>query len=84
MPDGKAIAFIGRNEKGLTGVFVQDFVPGNDTSQTRRPIGGFSSEMWTESLGISPDGTRLTMGEMQDFSTLMMAENVLGIEPPKR
>jgi Tol biopolymer transport system component len=84
MPNGKAIAFIGRDEKGATGVFVQDFVPGQDTSHTKRPIGGFNPDEWTESLGISPDGTRLTIGTFQSFESLLMAENVPGIEAPIR
>ena len=28
MPGGRAIAFIGQNERGVNGLFVQDFVPG--------------------------------------------------------
>jgi hypothetical protein len=32
MPDGRAIAFIGQNENGINGIFVQEFVPGKDTS----------------------------------------------------
>ena len=31
MPDGKAIAFVGQDEDGASGVYVQDFAPGRDT-----------------------------------------------------
>ena len=33
MPDGKAIAYIGQNESGHYGVYVQDFIPGRDTDR---------------------------------------------------
>jgi Tol biopolymer transport system component len=41
---GTAIAYVDMDEKERTGVFVQDFVPGRDTTSTRRPVGGFSDE----------------------------------------
>src|SRR5215831_7500261 len=60
-PDGRAIAFIGPDEKGLTGVFVQDFSPGQDTTKTRRRLAGFGPDLATESFGFSPDGLSLTI-----------------------
>jgi WD40 repeat protein len=59
MPDGKKIAFVGFDDAGLTGVFVQDFVPGQDTTATRRKLAGFDPDYITESFAISPDGTRI-------------------------
>ena len=81
MPGGKAIAFIGQNEKGVRGVYAQDFVPGEDTGQTRRPLGGFDSESTAESFGISPDGTRMAIASREQLSSLMMAERVPGVSP---
>jgi Tol biopolymer transport system component len=67
LPDGKAIAWIGEDESGLTGVFAQDFVPSKDTSLTRRKLAGFSTEYRSESFGISPDGKFLTLSTPSQF-----------------
>jgi TolB protein len=83
-PDGKAVAFIGQNEKGAFGVYVQDFVDGRDTSATRRPLGGFDPAIATESFGLSPDGRYLTLAGWEQIFSLMVAERVPGIESPRR
>ena len=82
-PDGRAIAFIGLDGAGRSGVFVQDFAPGRDTTDTRRPVAGFSSEYQTESLGVSPDGRRLTIATLQQTSGLVVAEGLEGVAPPR-
>lgn len=51
MPSGKAIAFSGNGPDRLSGVF--DFVPGQDTSATRRRLAGFA-EAWRPSPSASP------------------------------
>ena len=84
MPNGKAIAFNGRDEKGVSGVFVQDFVPGQDTSKTMRPLVSFDPDMLPESFSISPDGSRITISFAEQTSNLMLAEHVPGISPPVR
>ncbi|HOK45993.1 MAG TPA: hypothetical protein PLK67_08685, partial [Bryobacteraceae bacterium] len=76
------IAFIGRHERGVHGIYVQDFVPGKDTPATRRPLGGFDPERTTESFGISPDGSRLTIASWEQLFSLMLAERVPGVVPP--
>jgi Tol biopolymer transport system component len=83
MPDGKAFAFTGRDERGAN-VFVQDFVPGQDTIKTVRPLVGFDADMLPESFGISPDGSRMTISLAEQTSNLMLAERVPGISPPAR
>jgi len=82
--DGKIVYYVGQDGAGLTGVFAQDFAPGTDTSATRRPVAGFSPEYVTESLGFSPDGTRVTISTGEEFATIMVADNVPGAEPPVR
>ncbi len=84
MPGGRSIAFVGQDEKGVHGVFLQDFVPGQDTRETRRPLGGFEPETETESFGISPDGSRILIAGWERLFTVMEAEGVIGIEPPAR
>ncbi len=81
MPEGRAIAFIGQDERGVHGVYVQDFAPGKDTSASRRPLGGFDPEMSTESLAISPDGLHMILSTWEQSSSLMIAERVPAILP---
>jgi len=83
LPGGTALAFVGLDEKDRTGVFAQDFVPGQDTTASRRPLAGFSPDYVTESFGISPDGKRVTLSTMEPTSLLMLAEDVPGAIPPR-
>jgi eukaryotic-like serine/threonine-protein kinase len=76
MPDGKAIAWLGQDENGLNGVFVQDFVPGADTEKTRRALGGFDRERATESFGISPDGKSLAVAGWEQLFSILSIEGV--------
>ena len=83
-PDGRSIYYIGQNAAGLSGVFQQDFAPGRDTSVTRRQVAGFSPEYVTESLGISPDGSKITISTGDEFATILLAEGVPGALPQVR
>ena len=80
MPNGRAIAFIGQDEHGVNGVFVQDFEPGRDTTATRRKLGGFEVENSAESFGISPDGRSLTIGSWEQMFNVMIVSHLPGIE----
>lgn len=84
MPDGRAIALVGQDERGGNGVFVQDFVPGRDTTPTRRPLAGFDPEASTESFGISPDGSHLVLATWEQLFSIMTAEGIPDIGPPPR
>lgn len=84
MPGGRAIAFIGQDEDGVAGIYVQDFAPGKDTRATRRKLGGFDAELATESFGISPDGSRIVIASWEQLFSLMLAERLPGVEPPER
>lgn len=84
MPDGKAIAFIGQDAKGVRGVFVQDFAAGKDTAQTRKPLGGFDADSTAESFGIAPDSKRMAIAAREQLSSLMMAERVPSVAAQKR
>jgi serine/threonine protein kinase len=74
LPDGRALAFIAQDEAGVSGVYQQDFVPGVDTRATRRKIAGFSPDYVTESLAISPDGTKIVVSRMEEIRSIMLAE----------
>jgi eukaryotic-like serine/threonine-protein kinase len=82
MPDGRAVAFVGQDANGVNGVFVQDFIPGQDTTRTRRPLGGFDPEASAETFGISPDGSRLIVAGWEQLFSIMTAEGLDGIAPP--
>jgi serine/threonine protein kinase len=84
MPDGRALAFIGLNDRGIPGIFAQDFAPGKDTSNSRRPLGGFDPDRLTETFGISPTAARLAISSTENLTNLIVASNVGGIVPAKR
>ena len=84
MPDGRAIAFVGQDETGATGVFAQDFVPGQDTGGSRRPLAGFDLDVAAESFGLSADGGRLVIAGWVQLFSLMEAEGVPGLLAPPR
>ena len=76
MPDGRAIAFVGQDEKGVNGIFVQDFVPGRDTSSTRRKLGGFDSNTDAETFGLAPGGNRMAIAGREMVSSLVLLEGL--------
>jgi Tol biopolymer transport system component len=82
LPDGSAIAFVGFDEQGRAGVFAQDFVPGEDTAATRRPLAGFHDDLVTESFGLAPDGSSVTIAGVRRTSRILLAEGVPGVARP--
>ncbi|HKC25724.1 MAG TPA: protein kinase [Thermoanaerobaculia bacterium] len=83
-PDGKALVFVGRDENGVNGVYEQEFAPGRDTTKTRRRLAPFDPDVITETLALSPDGTRLSVGSFDRVFSVMLAENVEGVDVPPR
>ena len=83
-PDGRSLYVLGENEQGLAGIYEQRFDPDHDTRATRRPVAGFSPEYVTESFGVSPDGSRLTLSTGQETAEILVAEGVPGAAPPVR
>ena len=84
MPGGKALAFTGSDGHGGRVVFVQAFVPGQDTTATRRPLAPFETGALIESFGIAPDGRRAVVSGEERLDSLLLAEGIAGIEPPAR
>ncbi len=76
MPDGKSLVFLGQDEHGVHGIYIQDFVPGQDTTNTRRPLGPFDPENSAESFGISPDGQFITIATWEQFFSIMVTEDL--------
>ena len=84
MPDGKSIVFVGQNDQGVYGLYIQSFDPGHVTTATRRPLGGFDPDLDNESFGISPDGSRITLAGWEQLNALVIAEHVPGVSPAAR
>ena len=79
MPGGKAFIFIDADSNGVAGIYRQDFVPGQDTSSTRRTLIS-DPDRQPETLGISPDGTRIVYGVIDVQSNLLRVDGVTGIK----
>ncbi len=83
-PDGRSLAIIAKGPQGGSGVIVQSFVPGVDTSASRRWLLPVDPEYAAESLAISHDGSRVTIAYVDQLFNLMVGENVPGVERPRR
>jgi eukaryotic-like serine/threonine-protein kinase len=81
---GRAIAFTAADERGVVGVYSQEFVPGVDTSATRRKLGGFDPDSFAESFGVARDDSFLIVAGLEQPSNLMSAENVPGLDAAAR
>jgi Tol biopolymer transport system component len=81
--DGKSIAFVAASDDQI-GVMVQDFVPGRDTTATRRKLAGFEPEWVVETFDLSPDDKRVVLSRVRPGGTVMLAENVPHVTPPQR
>ena len=84
LSEGLALAYIGLDEEGRTGIYLQDFDPERDTASTRRPLAGFHDNLRTESFAVAPDGSRVTLSMLELRPRLMLAEGVPGVLAPRR
>ena len=84
MPDGKSILFIDEDQNGNWGVFAQDFVPGKDTSASRRALAGFDPDRKIDTFTISPDLSKIILAEVEVLSSLTLAQGIPEIEPYRR
>jgi Tol biopolymer transport system component len=77
--DGKRLYFLGQDENGVDGIFVQDFDPlARDTTATRRKVAGFDPNSDAESFAISPDGTKLVVAFLERSYGIVTIEGVPG------
>ena len=79
-----AIKVMRPSRTGVYGVFVQDFIPGRDTSSSLRRLAGFDPENPTESFCMSQDESRIILAVGGPAITLMLAKGLPDIEPPRR
>jgi len=73
---GTAVAYTGIDDRGRTGVFEQDFDPDHDTAATRRPLAGFFDDLQTESFGVAPNGSTITLAMIRETHSLMLADGL--------
>jgi len=76
MPDGKAIAYVGLDEQGRTGLWVQEFSTERNLLGTRRPLIGFQGDRVYESFGISPDGKRIMLSTIDQVRAIYLVEGL--------
>ncbi len=70
LPDGHHIAFLGGDGAG-TAIYVQDVVPGADTSSTRRKLVTFEPDVELHSFGLAPDMSCVVVAARQATSNLL-------------
>ncbi len=75
-PDGGALVFGGQDDSCHTGLYIQDFVRDSDTSDSRRPLAGFSPDFSTESHGLSPDGKTIVLSAAVDRRSIKLVDNI--------
>ncbi len=80
LPDGRAVAYVASDERNVPGIWVQDFVPGKDTSATARKLAGFDLPWGSESFAFSPDGQRMAIATGEQTTGLVIAEGVDGVQ----
>jgi Tol biopolymer transport system component len=78
---GTAIAYVGVDGQGHSGIFVQDFDPHKSTDATRRILAGFSDDLAVESFGLSPDGRYAAVSSISAEISVRIARNVPNVEP---
>lgn len=79
---GRAIAFLGVDGRGATGVFLQDFLPGRDTAASRRPLAGFLPGRAIDSFDLSPAGDSVVLAVRERLSNLVEASPLPGLPRP--
>ncbi|MBZ5648022.1 MAG: protein kinase [Acidobacteriia bacterium] len=78
MPDGKTVLFVTSGANAATVIYAQDFIPGQDTSSSRRLVLS-DPDRAPETFAISRDGKRLVFGVIDVQSNLLTLSGVAGI-----
>jgi hypothetical protein len=76
MPDGSALVYIGIDDNGRSGLWVQDFDPGRDTFASRRPLHDFRDDLLIETFGISPDGEHVVVSVLREIRALSVVDGL--------
>jgi Tol biopolymer transport system component len=70
------VVYSADDNQGRTGIFMQQFIPGRDTSASRRALAGFDRETTLGTYAISPDGTRAVLSILEPASSLMITDKI--------
>ncbi len=76
MSDESALVFVGGDETGRAGLYIQDFRPGEETRPSRRLLVARTDDEDVESFGVSPDGTKVTVARIERFRTVKLAQGL--------
>jgi serine/threonine protein kinase/Tol biopolymer transport system component len=74
------IAYRAPDASGAIAIFAQDFVPGTDTTSTRRQLTRGDPDATPETFAIATDGKHAILAVVDEASGLMIAEGVEGID----
>jgi len=82
-PDGRAIVYLAPGPDGPC-LYEQAFVPGQDTTSTRRVLQKSENGRVVESFAFSPDGKHLTTSFIDPQLALMRLDGLIAITRPRR
>ena len=75
MPDGR-LAYLVQDDKGVNGLFIQEFAAGRDTSSTRMKLAAFDAKVDAETFAISSDARRIAVAGREVVSSLVLLEGL--------
>jgi Tol biopolymer transport system component len=81
--DGRGLLVVTVDPENRTGVSFAPVGSGLDPRAPLRPVAGFTPELQPESLGVSPDGTSLTVSVPAFAMTLLGVEGLAEVEPSR-
>ncbi len=89
LPEGRRIAFLGGDGGGGAGtaIYVQDVVPGADTSGTRRRLATFEPDVELHSFGLAPNMSFAVVAVRRPAANLLEIDGLppdVAPAPPRR
>jgi len=82
LPDGRGLVYVVRDRDGYA--IYSRLLPAFDAAGVSRRVASLSPDLDAESLGVSPDGARLTVSFREQRFDLMLAEGMPGVDRPRR
>jgi Tol biopolymer transport system component len=70
------LAYVGVDDQGRSGIFVEDFDPNGGSHATRRPLAGFSDDWAVDSFGLSRDGRYATISQLNMDQSVLIAKGI--------
>jgi Tol biopolymer transport system component len=82
LPDGRGLVYVVRDQDGYS--VYSRLLPAFDAAGASRRVASLSPDLDAESLGVSPDGSRLTVSFREQRFDLMIAEGLDGVGRGRR